>query len=26
VAEGTARHVPDPPERFSDGIPAAIWI
>jgi predicted RNase H-like nuclease len=26
VAEGAARHVPDPPERFSDGIPAAIWI
>jgi predicted RNase H-like nuclease len=26
VAEGKARHIPDPPERFSDGIAAAIWI
>ncbi len=25
VAHGTARCVPDPPEVFSDGIPAAIW-
>jgi len=25
VARGTARCVPDPPERFSDGIAAAIW-
>lgn len=25
VADGTARRVPDPPEVFSDGIPAAIW-
>jgi len=25
-AEGTARSLPDPPERFSDGIPAAIWV
>jgi predicted RNase H-like nuclease len=25
VARGTARHAPDPPERFSDGIDCAIW-
>jgi predicted RNase H-like nuclease len=25
VARGTARCVPDPPERFSDGIACAIW-
>jgi predicted RNase H-like nuclease len=25
VARGAARCVPDPPERFSDGIAAAIW-
>ena len=25
IARGVARHVPDPPERFSDGIPCAIW-
>lgn len=25
VARGEARHVPDPPERFSDGISCAIW-
>jgi predicted RNase H-like nuclease len=25
-AAGTARSLPDPPERFSDGIPAAIWV
>ena len=25
VARGQARCVPDPPERFSDGIAAAIW-
>ncbi len=25
VARGTARQVPDPPERFSDGIACAIW-
>jgi len=25
VAEGTARCLPDPPEVFSDGLPAAIW-
>jgi predicted RNase H-like nuclease len=25
VARGSARQVPDPPERFSDGIACAIW-
>ncbi len=25
VARGAARHEPDPPERFSDGIDCAIW-
>jgi predicted RNase H-like nuclease len=25
VASGQARAVPDPPERFSDGLPCAIW-
>jgi predicted RNase H-like nuclease len=25
VARGEARCMPDPPERFSDGIPCAIW-
>lgn len=25
VARGTAQHVPDSPERFSDGIACAIW-
>jgi predicted RNase H-like nuclease len=25
VARGSAGHVPDPPERFSDGIDCAIW-
>ncbi|HEY2505969.1 MAG TPA: DUF429 domain-containing protein [Streptosporangiaceae bacterium] len=25
VARGTARRMPDPPERFSDGIDCAIW-
>jgi predicted RNase H-like nuclease len=25
-AEGTAYSLPDPPEVFSDGIPAAIWV
>jgi predicted RNase H-like nuclease len=25
VARGAARCLPDPPERFSDGVPAAIW-
>ncbi len=25
VARGTAQHVPDPPERFSDGVDCAIW-
>jgi predicted RNase H-like nuclease len=25
IARGEARSVPDPPERFSDGLPAAIW-
>jgi predicted RNase H-like nuclease len=25
VARGAARCVPDPPERFSDGVAAAIW-
>jgi predicted RNase H-like nuclease len=25
VARGVARHLPDPPERFSDGIDCAIW-
>ncbi len=25
VAAGSARSLPDPPERFSDGIPCAIW-
>lgn len=25
VAQGQARAMPDPPETFSDGIPAAIW-
>ena len=24
-ARGDARRVPDPPERFSDGVAAAIW-
>ena len=26
VATGTARSLPEEPERFSDGIPAAIWV
>ena len=26
VVAGTARSLPDEPERFSDGIPAAIWV
>ena len=26
VANGQAEHIPDPPETFSDGHPAAIWI
>jgi predicted RNase H-like nuclease len=26
VAAGTARCLPDPPEKFSDGLPAAIWV
>lgn len=26
VAAGTARSLPEEPERFSDGIPAAIWV
>lgn len=26
VAAGTARSIPDPPEVFSDGWPAAIWV
>jgi predicted RNase H-like nuclease len=25
VAQGQARPMPDPPETFSDGLPAAIW-
>jgi predicted RNase H-like nuclease len=25
-ADGTAYCLPDPPEIFSDGIPAAIWV
>jgi len=25
VAQGRARPMPDPPETFSDGLPAAIW-
>ncbi|MFI5068890.1 MAG: DUF429 domain-containing protein [Streptosporangiales bacterium] len=25
VAAGAARSLPHPPERFSDGIPCAIW-
>jgi predicted RNase H-like nuclease len=25
-ADGTAYSLPDPPEVFSDGIPAAIWV
>lgn len=25
VASGQARRLPDPPETFSDGLPAAIW-
>jgi predicted RNase H-like nuclease len=25
-AAGTAYSLPDPPEVFSDGIPAAIWV
>lgn len=25
-AEGTAYSLPDPPEVFSDGLPAAIWV
>jgi predicted RNase H-like nuclease len=25
MARGAARHAPDPPERFSDGIECAIW-
>ena len=26
VAAGLARAMPDPPEVFSDGVPAAIWV
>jgi predicted RNase H-like nuclease len=26
VAEGSAECLPDPPERFVDGLPAAIWV
>lgn len=26
VVTGTARSLPEEPERFSDGIPAAIWV
>ena len=26
VARGEARSLPDPPEVFSDGVPAAIWV
>jgi predicted RNase H-like nuclease len=26
VATGLARPMPDPPEVFSDGVPAAIWV
>jgi len=25
-ATGTASSLPDPPEVFSDGLPAAIWV
>jgi len=25
-AAGTAYSLPDPPEVFSDGIPASIWV
>jgi predicted RNase H-like nuclease len=25
-ADGTATRLPDPPEEFSDGLPAAIWV
>jgi predicted RNase H-like nuclease len=25
VAQGQTRPMPDPPESFSDGLPAAIW-
>jgi predicted RNase H-like nuclease len=26
VASGVAESLPDPPETFSDGLPAAIWV
>ncbi|GAA3618767.1 DUF429 domain-containing protein [Marihabitans asiaticum] len=26
VAQGSAHSLPDPPEVFSDGLPAAIWV
>jgi predicted RNase H-like nuclease len=26
VAQSLARSLPDPPERFSDGLDCAIWI
>jgi predicted RNase H-like nuclease len=26
IAQGIAHSIPDPPERFSDGWPAAIWV
>ena len=26
VARGEAESLPDPPEQFSDGLPAAIWF